>query len=60
MEIVVLFTAVGLGIFLVALIALTWSVRSGQLDDLDTPAMRMLADPPPPHPTEAPDDDHRD
>ncbi len=59
MEIVILFTAVGLGIFLFALVALAWSVRSGQLDDLDTPAMRLLADPTPRQPPPpAPVDDH--
>lgn len=27
-----------------AVIAFVWSVRSGQFDDLDTPAVRMLHD----------------
>ncbi|MEZ4362988.1 MAG: cbb3-type cytochrome oxidase assembly protein CcoS [Kofleriaceae bacterium] len=27
-----------------AVLAFTWSVRSGQLDDLDTPPRRMLAE----------------
>jgi cbb3-type cytochrome oxidase maturation protein len=44
MAILLLFTAVALAIFTVALAALAWSVRSGQLDDLDTPALRMLTD----------------
>ena len=28
----------------VAVLAFVWSARSGQLDDLDTPAIRMLHD----------------
>ena len=44
MAILLLFTAIALAIFIVALAALAWSVRSGQLDDLETPALRMLAD----------------
>ncbi|HKX45167.1 MAG TPA: cbb3-type cytochrome oxidase assembly protein CcoS [Planctomycetota bacterium] len=34
------------------LIAFAWAVRSGQLDDLDTPPLRILHDddPPPPGP----------
>ena len=45
-----------IGISIVAVIAVAgvfvWAVRSGQFDDLDIPAVRILADedePPPPH-----------
>ncbi len=38
------FTGLGLVLFIGAVIALVWSIRSGQLDDLDTPAMRVLVD----------------
>ncbi len=39
-----LLTGVGLALFAVAVAALVGLVRSGQLDDLDTPPARMLAD----------------
>lgn len=35
---------VAVAIVLLALVAFRWAVRSGQLDDLDTPAVRMLHD----------------
>ena len=38
------FTSLGMLLFIVAVAALIWSIRSGQLDDLDTPAMRLLVD----------------
>ena len=38
------FTGLGLVLFIGAVAALVWSIRSGQLDDLETPAMRMLTD----------------
>jgi cbb3-type cytochrome oxidase maturation protein len=31
-----------------AVAAFTWATRSGQFDDLTTPALRALHDPPPP------------
>ena len=40
----ILFTGLGAILFGLCLIALIWSVRSGQLDDLETPALRMLTD----------------
>lgn len=43
-----LFLALGFTLFVGALLGLTWSVRSGQLDDLETPALRMLIDDPEP------------
>lgn len=39
-----LIIAAGLGLFVCAVIGLLWLVRSGQLDDLETPALRMLHD----------------
>jgi cbb3-type cytochrome oxidase maturation protein len=38
------FTGLGLLLFIGAVAALIWSIRSGQLDDLDTPALRVLND----------------
>ncbi|MFO7180389.1 MAG: cbb3-type cytochrome oxidase assembly protein CcoS [Pseudomonadota bacterium] len=43
-----------------AVAAFVWAARSGQLDDLTTPALRMLADdgpgdPAPPDPSRGPD-----
>lgn len=42
----VLFIVVPLAMLLVggAVAAFVWSARSGQMDDLDTPAVRMLHD----------------
>ena len=42
----IIFALLPLSILLaiVALIAYLWSVKSGQFDDLDTPALRMLFD----------------
>jgi len=39
-----LLTGIGLILFVVAVAALIGLVRSGQLDDLDTPPARMLAE----------------
>ena len=36
--------AAGVGLFVIALAGLVWSVRSGQLEDLETPALRVLFD----------------
>lgn len=55
----VLFVLVPLAILLVVVfvVAYVWSTRSGQFDDLTTPAMRALHDdPPPPRPREEPRD----
>ena len=48
MSMLFVFTAVGLVLFVFGIAAIVWSIRSGQLDDLDTPAMRMLNDDAPP------------
>lgn len=39
-----LLTGIGLTLFVIAVAALIGLVRSGQLDDLDTPPARMLAE----------------
>lgn len=44
---VFLLTGLAGALFLVGAVLLTWAVRSGQWDDLDTPAERMLGDDPP-------------
>jgi len=44
MSMLFIFTGLGLLLFIGAVAALIWSIRSGQLDDLDTPAMRVLND----------------
>jgi cbb3-type cytochrome oxidase maturation protein len=38
-------------LFVCGLAALVWSIRSGQMDDLDTPALRMLNDDAAPKPS---------
>ena len=48
------FTSIGMLLFVGAVAALIWSIRSGQLDDLDTPAMRLLVDDAAPAPPPAP------
>jgi cbb3-type cytochrome oxidase maturation protein len=54
MGILFLLTGLALAIFVIAVTGLIWSVRSGQLDDLDTPAVRLLSDEAPPvHPLPA-------
>lgn len=48
------FTGLGLLLFIGAVVALIWSIRSGQLDDLDTPPMRLLSDDAAPRPPTPP------
>lgn len=48
------FTSLGILLFIGAVAALIWSIRSGQLDDLDTPAMRLLVDDAAPSPPKPP------
>jgi len=50
MSMLFVFTGLGLLLFIGAVAALIWSIRSGQLDDLDTPAMRLLSDDAAPRP----------
>jgi cbb3-type cytochrome oxidase maturation protein len=44
MSILYLLVPLAIVLALLATIAFVWSARSGQLDDLVTPALRMLAD----------------
>ncbi len=50
----VLFLVLPLALLVVAgaILAFVWSARSGQFDDLDTPAMRVLGDDPATRPPE--------
>ena len=47
-----LLASVGIALFVAALAGLVWMVRSGQLEDLETPALRMLHDDPIPADTQ--------
>lgn len=44
MSVLYLVLPLALVVVAAAVVAFIWSARSGQLDDLDTPAMRMLHD----------------
>lgn len=44
MSVVYLVLPLALLVVLVAVVAFVWSARSGQFDDLDTPAVRVLLD----------------
>lgn len=57
MELYFLFVVVGCVLFTGALVGLVWLIRSGQLDDLETPALRMLADEEQLSPTTTDDED---
>jgi cbb3-type cytochrome oxidase maturation protein len=39
-----LFTGVGFVLFVVCLAGVVWAIGSGQFDDLETPASRLLGD----------------
>ena len=47
MSVLYLVLPLALVIVAVAVVAYVWATRSGQMDDLDTPAIRMLHDDPP-------------
>ncbi|MBL0937566.1 MAG: cbb3-type cytochrome oxidase assembly protein CcoS [Gemmatimonadaceae bacterium] len=47
MSVLFLVLPLALLVVAVAVLAFVWSARSGQYDDLDTPAMRVLGDDPP-------------
>ncbi|HXP90092.1 MAG TPA: cbb3-type cytochrome oxidase assembly protein CcoS [Fibrobacteria bacterium] len=47
MSVFAILIAGGVFLFLIFLALLVWSIRSGQLDDLETPAERALWDDPP-------------
>ncbi len=42
MSVLFIVIPLALAVVLVAVVAYVWSARSGQFDDLDTPALRML------------------
>lgn len=44
MEILYVVVPIAVAIVVAGLLAFRWAVRSGQLDDLETPALRMLHD----------------
>ncbi|MDH3646771.1 MAG: cbb3-type cytochrome oxidase assembly protein CcoS [Gammaproteobacteria bacterium] len=44
MNIIFVLIPVGLVLLLIAVGAFFWAVRTGQFDDLDTPAVRILSD----------------
>jgi cbb3-type cytochrome oxidase maturation protein len=44
MSIIYVVIPIALVVVLAAVLAFVWATRRGQFDDLDTPAMRMLAD----------------
>ncbi len=44
MNIIFYLIPLGLGLLIVAVAAFFWAVRSGQFDDLETPAWRILMD----------------
>ena len=44
MEIIVILIPISIFLALVACVGYWWAVRSGQFDDLDTPALRMVFD----------------
>ena len=49
MEVIFILLPAALIFAVVAVVVYCWATRSGQFDDLDTPALRMLADDVPPH-----------
>ena len=44
MNILLLLVPLALMLLVVAVVAFLWAVRSGQFEDLDTPALSILAD----------------
>lgn len=44
MSVIYIALPVAIGLATAALLAFAWTVRQGQLDDLDTPPVRMLHD----------------
>ena len=50
LEVLYLLIPVSFALALAALALFLWAIRAGQFDDLETPAIRMLADEIPPDP----------
>ena len=56
MNILLLLIPISLVLLGVAVAAFVWAVKRGQFDDLDTPALDILREDPPPAPKEPPRD----
>lgn len=53
MKVLLVLVPISIALLGVAIWAFAWAVRKGQFDDLDTPALNILADDPPPKPVPA-------
>ena len=56
MNILLMLLPISLVLLGLAIAAFAWAVRKGQFDDLDTPALDILREDPPPAPQEPPTD----
>lgn len=56
MNILLMLLPISLVLLGLAIAAFAWAVRKGQFDDLDTPALDILREDPPPAPKEPPRD----
>ena len=56
MNILLMLLPISLVLLGLAIAAFAWAVRKGQFDDLDTPALDILREDPPPAPPEPPAD----
>lgn len=56
MNILLMLLPISLVLLGLAIAAFAWAVRKGQFDDLDTPALDILREDPPPAPQEPPAD----
>jgi cbb3-type cytochrome oxidase maturation protein len=50
MSVIFVVLPLAIGLSALATLAFVWAVRRGQLDDLETPAVRLLCEDPPPKP----------
>jgi len=60
MSVIYIVLPIALVIAAIAVAAFVWAARSGQFDDLDTPAVRMLNDDEPPGGSPAKDSSEKD
>ena len=56
LEVLYLLIPASIVLALAALALFLWAIRSGQFDDLETPAIRILYDDPPARPEREPDE----
>ena len=56
LEVLYLLIPASIVLALAALALFLWAIKSGQFDDLETPAIRMLYDDPPARPAPDPDE----